>query len=138
MIVIGSIIYMTAAGDEGKVTTGKTIITAALVGLALALAAPSFLKQIGEILGWGGTNSAAASSAKSIAEILTNILNFLLSVIGVIGIIMLVVGGLMYLTAAGDEDRIKTGKKIVTYSLIGISVALAALVIVTQMAGLFV
>jgi hypothetical protein len=137
MIVIGSIVYMTAGGNDSKLSTGKLIITAALIGLALALAAPSFLKEIGAILGWGAVDGSPADSAKSITEILTGILNFLLSVIGIIGIIMMVVGGLMYLTAAGDEDRINTGKSIVKYSLIGITVALAALVIISQVAKFF-
>ena len=137
MIVIGSIVYMTAGGNDSKLSTGKLIITASLIGLALALAAPSFLKEIGAILGWGDVNGSPADSAKSITEILTGILNFLLSVIGIIGIIMVVIGGLMYLSAAGDEDRINTGKSIVKYSLIGITVALAALVIISQITKFF-
>lgn len=137
MIVIGAMVYMTAAGDEKRVSTGKTIITAALVGLALAIAAPSFLKEIGNILEWGKVDSSAVTGAKTLAQIATSVLNFLLSVVGVIGIIMMVVGGLMYLTAAGDEDRIKTGKSITVYSIIGIAIALAALVLVTQIATFF-
>ena len=62
---------------------------------------------------------------------------FGLSIVGVIGIIMLVVGGIMYLSSAGDEDRIDTGKKIVKYSLIGIFLSLASLVIVTQLVAFF-
>jgi hypothetical protein len=137
MIVTGALVYMTAAGEEGKLTVGKNIITAALIGLALALATPSFLKQIGDILGWSGTDSSSVQNAKSFLDILQTVINFLLSVVGVIAIIMLVIGGLMYLLAAGDEDRIKTGKKIVQYSLIGIAVALAALVLVTQVVAFF-
>lgn len=136
-IVIGGILYITAAGDEGRIRTAKGAITAAMVGLALGIGAPSFLKQIGEVLGWGAIDSGPVADAETLAGIATNVLNFLLSIVGVIGIIMLVIGGLMYLTAAGDEDRINTGKKIVNYSIIGISVALAALVIVTQIAKFF-
>lgn len=134
-IVIGGILYMTAAGDEGRVKTAKGAITAAMVGLALGVAAPSFLKQIGDILGWGAIPGPVAG--RSFLEIATSVLNFLLSVTGIIGIIMLVVGGLMYMTSAGDEDRIDTGKKIVQYSIIGIAISLGALVIVTQLANFF-
>jgi hypothetical protein len=49
---------------------------------------------------------------------------------------MLIVGGIMYLTSAGDDDRISTAKKIVTYSIIGIFISLASLVIVRQIANL--
>lgn len=137
MIVIGSIIYMTAAGNEGKLGTGKMIITAAIVGLALALAAPSFLKEIGTVLGWGEVAPGPAADAKGILQIITGVLNFLLSIVGIIGVIMLVIGGIMYLTAAGDQKKVETGKKIVVYSIIGIAVASAALVLVAQVVRFF-
>ena len=104
---------------------------------AIGLAAPSFLKEIGSVLGWGAVNSSAVAGAVTLSQIATNVLNFLLSIVGILAIIMLVVGGIMYLTAAGDEDRIDSGKKIVKYSIIGIVVALAALVIVSQIAAFF-
>lgn len=50
---------------------------------------------------------------------------------------MLVIGGIMYLMAAGNEDQIDRGKKIVKYSIIGILIALASLVLVKQVAGFF-
>jgi len=136
-IIIGALMYITSAGDEGRMKTAKGAITAAMIGLALGLAAPSFLKEIGGVLGWQDVNSSAVAGAKTLTAIATNVLNFLLSIVGIIGIIMLVVGGMMYLTAAGDEGRIETGKKIVTYSIIGILVALASLVLVTQIASFF-
>lgn len=136
-IVIGAIFYITSAGDEGRMKTAKGAITASMIGLALGIAAPSFLKEIGEILGWGAVNNTEVSGAKTLTEIATNVLNFLLSIVGILGIIMLVVGGIMYLTAAGDENRIDIAKRIVWYSIIGIITALAALVIVTQIASFF-
>jgi hypothetical protein len=50
---------------------------------------------------------------------------------------MLVIGGLMYLTAGGDEGKAETGKKITTYAIIAIAIALSALVLVTQVAKFF-
>jgi len=133
-IVFGAVMYVLSAGDDGRMKTAKSAITAALIGLALGLAAPSFLKEIGTVLGWSDTTT---SSALSLTTIATNVLNFFLSIIGILAIIMMVVGGTMYLTAAGDEDRIDEGKKIVKYSIIGIAIALAALVIVTQVVDFF-
>lgn len=136
-IVIGAVLYITSAGDEGRMKTAKGAITASMIGLAIGIAAPSFLKEIGSVLGWGAVSSSAVAGAATLSQIATNVLNFLLSIVGVLAIIMLVVGGIMYLTAAGDEDRIDTGKKIVKYSVIGILVALASLVIVSQVATFF-
>lgn len=134
-IVIGAFLYITSGGDTGRAETAKKCITAALIGLAIGIAAPAFLRQISDILGWSAASPpAGVGTSLSVIEIATNILNFLLSVVGVVALIMLVVGAFMYLTAAGDEDRIDTGKKITKYSIIGITIALASLVLVKQLA----
>ena len=138
MIVIGGFMYIMSAGDDGRMTTGKHIVLGALVGLALGIAAPAFLRQIADILGWSAaTLPPGVGTSLTLIEIATNVLNFLLSVVGIVALIMLVVGAFMYLTAAGDESRIDTGKSIVKYSIIGITVALVALVLVRQVAGFF-
>lgn len=133
-IIIAAILYMTSAGDEGKTTSAKRALTAAMIGLAIGIAAPSFLREIADILGWGGAVPAALSAA----EIALNVVDFLLSIVGIIGVIMLVVGGIMYLTSTGDEGKIETAKKISLYAVVGIVVALAAIVIVKQVAEFFV
>lgn len=136
-IVIGAILYITSTGNDSRMTLAKGAITAAMIGLAIGIAAPSFLLQIGDILGWGPVVNSLPPETRTLTAIALSVLQFLLSIVGVLAIIMLVVGGIMYMTAAGNEDRIDTGKKIVTYSIVGIAVALAALVIVTQIAVLF-
>jgi hypothetical protein len=137
-LVLGGVLYVISAGDEGRIKTAKGAITAAMIGLAIGIAAPSFLKEIGDILGWGGASQpAAVTNATSLGTILQNVLNFLLSMVGILAIIMLVIGGLMYFAAAGDEKRADTAKSIVKFAIIGIAVALASLVIVTQIAKFF-
>ncbi|MDO9231608.1 MAG: pilin [bacterium] len=139
-IIIGGIMYMTSAGNEAMVTRAKKTWTGATVGLAIALASPTFLKQIKEILNsnsnTGGTADNWVNKALTIKEIAINVLNFLLSIFGILAIIALVIGGGMYLTAYGDEKKIDSGKKIITYAIIGIVVALSALVVTRQIAGL--
>lgn len=136
-ILIGAIMYITSAGSPGMVEQAKKAITAALIGLAIGIAAPSFLKEIGTILGWQGVNNSDVSGALTLSAIAMNVLNFLLGILGVLAMVMLVIGGMMYLTSAGDEDRIDKGKKIFTYSLIGIVVAMSSLVVVKQIAKFF-
>lgn len=138
-IVIGAVMYILSAGNESRMNTAKAAITAAIVGMALAIAAPSFLKELAAILGWTNVVDASNSiaGAQSFTQIATKVLNFLLSIVGIIAIIMLVFGGFTYLTSAGDENRAETGKKIVTYAVIAITVALSALVLVTQVTKFF-
>lgn len=136
-IIIGAVLYITSSGNETQISRAKSAITAAMIGLALGIAAPSFLKEIAGVLGWTTVDSAL-TNAQTLTAISVKVLNFLLSIIGIIGIIMLVIGGMTYLTAAGDESKAEVGKRITTYAIIGIAVALAALVIVTQIANFFV
>lgn len=73
------------------------------------------------------TNSI--SDAVPLTQILNNVLQFLLSIVGVVAIIGLVIAGLLYLTAAGDEKRIRLAKLSFSASLIGGVVSLGALIL---------
>lgn len=133
-MVIGGIMYMVSGGNENMVKRAKQTWTGAVVGLAIALAAPAFLNEILAIL--QAKDVAGTGSAITIKQIAVNVLNFLLSIFGVIAIISLIIGGGMYLTAYGDEKRLDSGKKIVTYAIIGIVIALSALAVTRQVANL--
>lgn len=135
-IVIGGLMYIFSAGDEKRIEMAKKIWTCAVIGFAIVLIAPSLLQEIGKALGWTDT-TGTTTGALSLYQIATNILNFLLSIAGIVAIIFLVVGGLTYITAYGEEKRIETGKKIITYAVIGIALIMGALVIVKQVSKLF-
>lgn len=132
-LLIGGFLYITSSGDSSRIDTAKNSIFYALIGLAIGIAAPAFIRQIYDVL--GAAAPVVPGTALTLLEIAKNILDFLLSVVGIVAIIMLVVGAFMYLTAAGDEDRIDTGKKIAKYSIIGIIIALASIVLVRQIAN---
>lgn len=134
-IVIGGILYMTSAGNEKNITRAKNCWTGAVIGMALALAAPSLLKDIRTVLGASGSSgNSAVDSGIGLKAIASNVLTLLLSIVGIIAIISMVIGGIMYMTSYGDDDRMQTGKKIFTYSIIGITISLASLVIIKQIA----
>lgn len=137
-LVIGGVLYIISAGDDGKIKLAKGAITAALIGLAIGVAAPSFLKEIAGVLGWGGATPSGVQDALTLSQILTNILKFLLSLVGTLSIIMIVVGGFMYVMAAGDQARAETARKIILYSLIGVAVTLTSYIAVQQVLRFFV
>lgn len=75
----------------------------------------------------------------SISGIITNIMKWLLMMVGILGVIGFAIAGILYLTAAGDEDRIKRAKSAMIYAIIGVVVALLGMVILravsTMLAG---
>lgn len=64
----------------------------------------------------------------SLSNIILGIMNFLLTAVGIIGVIGFAIAGILYLTAAGDEGKIKTAKSAMVFSIIGVIVALAGVV----------
>ena len=72
----------------------------------------------------------------SIMNIIKGIMNWLLALVGILGVIGFAIAGILYLTAAGDEERIKTAKSAMTYSIIGVIIALLGLVIVRAAASM--
>ncbi len=74
--------------------------------------------------------SAAGTPDGSIYGIIGGIMNWLLAILGFLGIIGFVIAGILYLTAAGDEGQIDRAKEALTYSIIGVIVALLGFVII--------
>lgn len=80
--------------------------------------------------GWNvGNYMGFGLPAGSITGILLNILLWILYIFGIVGIIGFVISGILYLTAAGDEDRMGSAKKALYYSIIGVIVGLVGVVI---------
>ena len=78
-----------------------------------------------------GINIKNPITTSDFGEIVENILLWLLSVAGVITIFMLVIGGIMYMTAGGDEQKVATAKKVVTWAIIGLGLILISYSIIT-------
>ncbi len=63
-------------------------------------------------------------------DAILNATNWILGFVGMIAVLMIIWGGVTYLTSAGDEDKAKTGKKTLSYAIIGLVVAGIAYAIV--------
>lgn len=77
------------------------------------------------------------TDAPPVSSILLHVLDFLLSIVGVLGIIGLVVAGVLYMTSAGNEERMRTAKNAALGSVIGVAIALGALILTGAIASFF-
>jgi hypothetical protein len=109
---------------KSKIRTASSALAVAVMTLP-AIAMAQFVKPT-------GTNLPDAG----IAEIITSVMNWILGIVGVLGIIGFAVAGILYLTAAGDETKIDSAKRAMTYSIVGVIVALIGLVIVTAVSNM--
>lgn len=61
-----------------------------------------------------------------VAGIISYIVKVLLSFLGVIFVVLIIYAGFLWLTSAGNEDKISKAKKIMTAAVIGLAIILAA------------
>ncbi len=61
-----------------------------------------------------------------------NVTGWILGIIGSLALLFLIIGGIMYIGAGGDQDRIKTAKTIVTAVVIGLIVVIASYSIINE------
>ncbi|MCK5466086.1 hypothetical protein KAI56_01130 [Candidatus Parcubacteria bacterium] len=52
-----------------------------------------------------------------------NLTNWILGFVAMIAVLAIVWGGVMYIGSAGDETKATTGKRVVTYALIGLVIS---------------
>jgi hypothetical protein len=135
-IVIAGVVYLIASssGNDRMVEAAKKIWAGSLIGLALSVAAPTFINQILAII--GGEVSTDLSAAPSLSSILDNTLTFLLSIIGILAIIGLTINSILMLTAGGGSSKFEKAKKGFNFSLLGLIVAGSALILVKLIVNL--
>ncbi len=68
--------------------------------------------------------------AGSIGGIVNNLLMWLLMIFGFIGIIGFIISGIMYVMSAGDETAAGKAKNMMKWSIVGVVVGLAGVVII--------
>ncbi|MFO0780737.1 MAG: pilin [Candidatus Gracilibacteria bacterium] len=72
----------------------------------------------------------ATGGTGSFRQLALTIVNFFLTFLGLIAVVMIIYGGFLYVSAAGNQEKIESAKKIIMYAVIGIIVILLSFAIV--------
>lgn len=82
--------------------------------------------QVPDQLQAGANDAMPSGAGTSLTVIFKNIINTIIYIIGAVAVVMLIVGGVRYVTAAGNPDRVKGATNTILYAIIGIVVAVIA------------
>lgn len=83
------------------------------------------------VSGWASSiNFPNPTATNTWQELVANITNWLLAILSGVAILVLIIGGITYITAEGEQDRIDRGKRIITYAIFGLAVVLVSYSIV--------
>lgn len=61
-----------------------------------------------------------------VKELLNNIIDAMLQIVGVIAVAMIVYGGVQYMISGGEEKKLESAKKTITYAVVGLVVVILA------------
>ncbi len=78
----------------------------------------------------GSSSSVCAGSDDNLMKIVRNIINTLLFLVGVIAVIVIIVSGIRFVTANGNQDQVTSARNGIIYSCVGLAVSLMAYAIV--------
>ncbi len=111
----------------------KTIGTTLATGVGLGLFHwTAFAQGTGFISGQDNPSRIAAQTGGegSARNLILTIVNFFLGFLGLLAVLMVIYGGILVLTAAGEPEKAGKGKKILLYAAIGIVIILLSFAIV--------
>ncbi len=109
--------------------TTKILPTLLLVLIAFSIAAPAMARpNIG--LQFAENIGLAQASDDDIRDTVVNIIRYLITFLGLVAVAIILYGGFIWMTAAGNEDRVGKAKKIIIAGVIGLIVILSAFAIV--------
>ena len=73
---------------------------------------------------------------KEIEQLILNVTQLATALAGGIAVIMIIWGAFQYFTAYGNEEKAQSGKKIITWAIIGLVVIILANVIIFEIKSL--
>ncbi len=120
-----------------------------LLSLALVLGVGAILTPITPVSAQGTSaieqaciNDPSATICQNkdeqVGGLIANVINVLLFVVGIISVIVIIVGGIMYATSAGDAGTVTKAKNTILYAVVGLAIAFFAYAIVNWVVKLFV
>ena len=75
---------------------------------------------------WNTIQGKTGLGVKDPRTIAANVINILLGFLGIIAVVLILAGGFMWMTAAGNEDKVAQAKKVMSAGVIGLIIVLAA------------
>ena len=78
----------------------------------------------------GGILNGFEGTEGDLSDFIVTILNWIIGAAGVVCVVMIIVGGYSYMTAGGDESKVKDASKTLTNAIIGLVICFIAVILV--------
>lgn len=82
-----------------------------------------------------GCNAETDPKSTDLVGDVTTILEVIIGALGIVAVVLVIMGGVTYMTSAGDAGKVKKGKDTILYALIGLVICALAFAIVNFVAS---
>ena len=127
--IYGGYLYILSSGDPTKVTNGKKTLIHAFTGLAIVLLANVIMNTIRIALGGNLSNCATGECVDNPTAMVENAINWVIGTSGVVALVFIFIGGISYMTSAGDATKVQKAKKTILYAAVGLAIVALSLTI---------
>ena len=100
--------------------------------LSTASLSGSVSAQVSEGINTATTSEMKGKSIDGDNGLIKTVVNVLLWAVGILSVIMIIFSGFRYITSAGDASKTKSAQSTLTYSVVGLIVAIMAYAIVNM------
>lgn len=110
-----------------------------VMALALALPAlrgvPAHAQALTNADFYGGVtpdtfaSSAGLSASADLPTTIASIIRVILGFLGVVAVVIIMIGGFKWMTAGGNDDKVKSARKVMVSGIIGLVIVLSAFAI---------
>jgi len=149
-IITGGVVYVASAGAEERIDSAKEIIRGAVISIILVVISGSAIDmliekpqrgvachQVPETVNGAQVMKEVCTSPDDAFKVINNVSSMVIALAASFTVVMIMLNAIRYVTAAGDEDKIASARRGITYSVIGLAICAAAYVIVRNVIGIF-
>lgn len=127
-IIWAGFMFVTAQGNEQKIGKARQNLLWTVVGVAIILASKALIGYIQDLIVGGG------SSAASFFDRIRGTLNLVIELLFVLATVYFFWGVINYIGAAGDESKLRDGKRHMIWGIVGMVIMAGAWSLVTILA----
>jgi ABC-type Fe3+ transport system permease subunit len=132
VMIWGGIQYMISTGDDGRMTKAKGTLTGGMIGAVISVSAANIVGFLDSAI--LGSNTPGSQSGDP-SGMIKNAFNAIWYIVGAIAVISIIYSGFLYVSARGDESKVKKAKTSLVYAIVGLVVAVSAYAITNFVIG---
>ncbi len=139
MIIRNGMRMITMGEAEDKIALDKKNLAYSVVGLVLIIMADTAINNVFykvDLTRYPGTGGVEPTidPIQGVSEVV-GFTNIIVSIIGPVAIFALLAGGLMYISAGGEEEKMSKAKRLIVTALVGLIIIYGAFAIVSTFVG---